>query len=342
MRTNQPSRTRKSPLMAILASLFIGSVSAQASSTPWFDDETQTERIVLPEGYKYPNGITHSPKGRVFVGSVVSGDILEIKPNKKVRVAIPASEQVFAGTSLRFDEVTNILWVASPDFLGVTDSDGNVTRRAHRVAAIDVKKRKVLRIWTMPDQGFCNDIALDGHGGVFISDSIADLVHHIDSPTSELEPYATSSLFSPGELGPAGIVQLANSDLVVGLYSAGELLRVSGNDRSVSRIPLQRSLENPDGIYAINDNKILVLEGGASSGNGKLNLIDFNGDAPYAVHTLVEHIESPLNLTVVDDKVYITESRIRHLLIKDTGLPVPEAFFIREIDLSSNPFYEID
>ncbi|RJE76075.1 hypothetical protein BGP78_13760 [Pseudoalteromonas sp. MSK9-3] len=295
--------------------------------------QPDTQRFDLPSHFKYPNGITHNEDNDIFVGSVVSGDILKISGQREVETFFSGNEEVFAGTSLRYDSETNILWIASPDYLGKKDKTGTVVRRSNRVAAIDVETKSVIRTWIMPNKGFCNDIALDGEGGVYITDSLEDTIHHIESPKSALLAFAQSPLFSPGQLGPAGISLTNSGNLIVGLYSAGHLLEVSSDGNSVDKIELSRTLDNPDGLHVLPNGKLLILEGSPSTGNGKLNLIDLNGEQPYEVITLADNIESPLNLTVINDTAYVTESRIRHLLVNDSILPIPDKFFVREVNL---------
>ena len=78
--------------------------------------------IRLPKDFRYPNGITHSSIGTVYVGSITSGDILQISPNDKgkadIKTFFGGNEEIFAVTTLRLDEPRGILWGSSPDVLG--------------------------------------------------------------------------------------------------------------------------------------------------------------------------------------------------------------------------------
>lgn len=291
--------------------------------------------IELPDGFMYPNGITAAPDGTLFVGSVTSGDIVAIDARESepvARVVFRETPDRFAGTALRFDPLTNLLWVASPDFLG-HEVDGKRVRRPHRIAVVDPSRGNVLWSAAMPDGGFGNDIALDGKGGVFVTDSFRDEIWHLSGPGSSFRSITDDPAFEPGDLGPAGITPLAESELVVGLFSAGELFRVDlsadENEAVVKRLELERPVENPDGLAVGPDGRLLVLEGAVESGNGKLLSVDLTQTAPLDVDVLADGIASPLNLSVLPDgRIAVTEGKIRHLMIDDASLEKPSKFSV--------------
>lgn len=82
------------------------------------------------------------------------------------------------------------------------------------------------------------------------------------------------------------------------------------------------------------DGRLLVLEGAAESGDGKLLAVDLSSPEPHTVDVLLDGIDSPLNLTLTDDSVAITEGQIRHLIVDDPSLTPPETFRVVTIPLS--------
>ncbi len=296
-------------------------------------------RVSLPKHVRYPNGITHSSQGDLYVGSVSNGEIVRLGKDGSHDLVFAASEDIYSVTSLRLDEQTGILWVASPDVRQLQLSNASVksvTKANHRIVAIDLAAKKILQIWDMPKQGFGNDLTLDGQGGVYVSDSINSAVYHLASVDGPMQLMIHSPELVAQPLGPAGITRDPQGELILGLYSEGSLFRVVKHKKrhSLVKLPLTRALENPDGLLALSAGQLLVLEGAMTSGDGKLSVID-SSVSPHTVTTLVSGIESPLNFTLQGSSLYITESRIRQRLLGNSSAPEPTEFFLRVVDISS-------
>ncbi|BAZ12697.1 SMP-30/Gluconolaconase/LRE domain protein [Calothrix sp. NIES-4071] len=292
--------------------------------------------IELPPNFQYPNGIARTSKGTLYVGSVTSGQILRID-SQASKIFFPGSSEIFAATSLRLDEQRGILWGTSPDFLGTKNSKGEIIRRPHRIFAIDTRTGKVLRVIQMPDNGFGNDIALDNNGGVYLTDSSRPRIYYLAPGASQLQVWAENPLFNSKQIGLAGIARRQDGVIIVSMFSSGELFKVTPQAQGVAveKISLTRKLENPDGMQFAQTGKLLVTEGSVTSGNGRLLSIDVVSpkNTPRLVETIGENMESPVNLTVAGNDVWVTESRIRHRLLPGKEKNVPSRFFIRRFNL---------
>lgn len=308
-----------------------------ASLTP----ARKVTRIALPTGFQYPNGIARASNGTLYVGSVTSGNILQVQPNGKIETFFPGSDEIFAANSLRLDEQRGILWGASSDFLGVRGDNGEVTRRPHRIFALDIRTSKVLRVILMPDGGFGNDMAIAPQGGVYVTDSNRPRIYYLAPGAKQLQIWAEDERFRSELIGLAGIARAANGTVVVGLFSDGKLFKVTPSPQGtqVEAISLQRPIENPDGMVFAPDGSLLVLEGAIASGNGRLlrirNILA-PASKPKAIEVLADKIESPANLTVAGREIWLTESRIRHRLLPGKETAVPDRFFIRHFTLPSS------
>jgi hypothetical protein len=71
------------------------------------------------------------------------------------------------------------------------------------------------------------------------------------------------------------------------------------------------------------------------SGELLLTFIDvFSSETkPKPVKTLATNLESPVNLTVAGQEIWVTESRIRHRILPGREKEIPNRFFIRRFML---------
>lgn len=102
----------------------------------------------------------------------------------------------------------------------------------------------------------------------------------------------------------------------------------------MSEVRLPRRLENPDGMRFAPDGRLLVLEGAASSGDGRVVRIDVLGKAsgPRRIEVLASGLETPVNLTVdAQGRVWVTEARLRDRLLHGASAKVPDAFWVTEL-----------
>lgn len=306
------------------------------------------ERLHIPAGLDFLNGIARRSDGALLVGTMRSGRIAQIESEKPSTWFVAESgEEVFAGAALRYDASRGLLWGTSTDVFPAKDSDGTPVRQRARLFARDGHTGRLVRSIEVPEGAFANDLALSPDGAVYITDSFGPSILRF-RPNADVpfERYVESPLLdASGEgLGPAGIARAPDGTLVIGLYGPGHLVRVrppqgERGAPAVDRIALPRRLENPDGIAllrpragaasqlladeaTVESTVLLVLEGAADSGDGRLLRITLNGPLsgprPLSgrIDTLAIGMTGPVNLTtasdgVSPDTVWVTESGVQ-------------------------------
>jgi hypothetical protein len=311
---------------AIAISLFIPHPIAAKELAP----------IELPAVFQYPNGIARASNGILYVGSVTSGQILQIAPNGKIETLFSGNDEVFAATSLRLDEPRGILWGTSPDFLA-TQPNSKTSPRPHRIFAIDVRSGKLKQVIQMPDRGFGNDIAVDAKGGVYLTDSSRPRILYLPLGATEFQTWVEDDrLQFQGQVGLAGIAMNSNGSAIVNQFSDGKVFQITSQTQgraTIEEVILERPLENPDGMQFASDGLLLITEGAVKSGNGRLLQIDLSAPNPKPIKVLAENLISPVNLTTARNKVWVTESQIRHRLLPGEENKVPDRFFVRRFTL---------
>ncbi len=330
------------PALALALGLSLGVVvAADAAQVEVLDP------IALPSGFLYPNGITQAPDGTLFVGSVVSGEIVTVGDQGVARFDAQ-DPSVFAGTALRMDANARRVWGSSPDFLGVEQPDGSIHRRAHRIFARDVDTGVVDLVMLVPDAGFANDIAIGADGTLFITDTSIPRILTLPPGANRLSVLLWDGrLASDGEgvdgIGAAGIAIAADGQsLLVGLYGAGTVFAIedTGSGNMEARpIELQRPLENPDGFTIDRNGNLLLVEGSVASGNGRLTrIVDPLSAGPRPVETLVDDLDIPVNLLIdaADPSlVYVTESGLGHRFTDSRRADnPPDVFYVRRYRLN--------
>lgn len=262
---------------------------------------------------------------------------MRIAPDGKTETFFPGNDQIFAATALRLDESRGILWGSSPDFLGTRSPSGETVRRPPRLFAINTRSREVLRVILMPEGGFGNDIALDSQGGVYITDSTLARIHYLASGTTHLQTWVADERFRDDRIGLAGIARRSDGVLIVGHYSNGQLFKVTPQPQEQPRvevIPLERRLENPDGMQFAPDGSLILTEGAFEDGNGRLLRINvFAPTDQKPIETLATDLKSPVNLTLAGQEVWVTESQLRHRLRPGQAAAVPDRFFVHRFKL---------
>jgi sugar lactone lactonase YvrE len=287
--------------------------------------------IDLPDGFRYPNGIAVTADGTLFVGSVTAGTIVRQRRGGPWEPWFDGNADVFAGTALRLDAGRGLLWLASPDFL----AEGRPAR-PHRVAAIDIATRRVVRSLAMPDRGFGNDIAIEPGGAMLMTDSYNGRLLRLPPGGDAFEIVIEDARLKGPDgtgIGAAGIALAADRRIILGNYGTG-LLFVLENGM-LRTFDLPRAIVNPDGLALTAAGDLILLEGDAAGGNGRVHRIrDPFAPGRRVLELIADGLESPVNLTVqLDGVVWVTEARIRHRLLPSANLPVPDRFRVLHVDI---------
>src|SRR5262249_2028359 len=125
------------------------------------DARSEASSLIVPGDNFFPESIAATPAGTLFVGSVVTGEILRFPHGSTTaETFVPAG--VNSGTVGVFaDMVRGVLWACGVDL---------TCQRPTALRAFDLRTGTLRATYELPGRGVCADIAL-AHGDVYITDT---------------------------------------------------------------------------------------------------------------------------------------------------------------------------
>jgi len=212
-------------------------------------------------------------------------------------------------TGVFADDTSGTLWACSNDLsaLGGPSSSGD-SRSA--LKGFDLRTGAAKRSVPLPEpHSFCNDIAVDAGGAVYVTDSANPTVLRLPGGASEFEVFATNPQFAPPQPNSAGLDGIAfGSDgaLYVTTYAAGGFFRIAVEKGRAGRvIKLQgRAVGLPDGLRPLGRNSFLLVEGA-----GTLDRVEVDGDE-FRVAPLRAGFRTPTSVTRVGSVAWVSEGQM--------------------------------
>ena len=270
----------------------------------------ETLSIALPGLRAFPESLTSTADGTLFIGRVGDGGIIRANARSgEVAVFVPprASESrsilgVFA------DERANLLWACSNDLSAFGGPRGGDSRSA--LKGFDLRTGVPKRSVPLPGaHAFCNDIAVDARGAIYVTDSAGPSVLKLSPGASAFAVFATSPQFSPpeGGIGLDGIAFGRDGNLYVTTYTAGGLFRVdvkAGRADGVTKLHGGSPLTRPDALRSLGENTFLLIEGA-----GTLDRVSITGDT-FAAVPIRGGFREPTSVTQVEATAWVSEGQL--------------------------------
>jgi len=277
---------------------------------PSFSDE-----VLYLEDNFFPEGITVSENGDIYVGSLKENKIVKIPNGKKnFEEFIPsASNGLLSVIGIIADDYNKILWACSSN-PGVTNypSDNPVSLKA-----FDLNTGESLQSYKFPNGGFCNDITLDSNGNIYVTDSFNPRILRLNKSQSRLETWFENDAFKGEGFNLNGITFIDNHIYTVKMNS-GELFKIgvadNGKPFNFTKIDLPRPLNAPDGIKAIDKNNLLVVENKGSLTN--INLLD-----PITLKILKDNLDTPTTVAIKGKTAWVLQAQFGHLFGDEKDIP---------------------
>lgn len=286
------------------------------------DDVTpQPDEIMLPGATYYPESLSADADGTLYVGSLVTGQVVAFADGEtEGTVVVGASSGVtgVAGVAVRGNE----LWLCSIDtaFQRQTEVRSFTLEGAARAT------------YRLGSNQFCNDLAFDAAGALYVTDSFNGTVLRLAPGGSALEPWLENAALAPAMRGGFGLDGLAVVDgaVFVNKFDTGGLYRIAigadGAAGPAQPITVTPALTAPDGMRALDHRTLLVAEG-----SGRLTKVKIDGVTATAT-ALATDLDQPTGVTVARGSAWVVEGQLARLFAMPAQPPnLP--FAVRRVDL---------
>lgn len=295
-------RVRCSPQLATLA--LVVSVSVQAATR-------KVESIPVPGARAFPESITSTSEGFLFVGRVGDGGIVRVKPRTAESTVFvqPGAAGSRSILGVFADEASSTLWACSND-LSALGGPAAGSDTGSELKGFDLKTGLGKRSVSLPgSHAFCNDITVDAQGSVYITDSAHPTILKLSPHATTFEVFAQDSAFAPpqGGAGLDGIAFGSDGNLYVTTYTAGELVRVEvkdGRAGHVTTLSGARHLKLPDALRPLGNDSFLLIEG-----SGSLDRVVIQGDA-FAVTPIQGGFATPTSVARIGTTAWVSEGQL--------------------------------
>ncbi len=263
----------------------------------------QQNEIVIDDKRAFPESLTSTNDGTIFLGSFVHGTVYRALPGAtKATPWIPAGPaDLIRGVGVFAHEPSQTLWVCSAD----PDPKNNTTI----LRAFDLQTAALKGRYPFPGGGFCNDIEVLRDGTTLATDTRGGRILALKPGATELAVWAED----PKWAGIDGIALLSDGSVLFNNVRQNQLVRVAtktdGTAGEATQLELSQPIDGPDGMRALSDGRIVLAE----NRGGKIDVVRVAGNKAQ-IETIKDGFKLNLTaVTVVGDTVWAIETKFAYL-----------------------------
>ena len=302
------------PMLATAVVALLTLATGASAGSPALPALQAAGHITFTAQETYPESVTFSASTQRFlVSSVRHGTIGTVTADGRYAPFI-TDKTLVSSVGLVVDDARNVLWVANAD-PGAGDRTQPATQgKLAGVATYDATSGKPLAYYDLGSLSagshFANDIALDGDGGAYVTDSFAPVIYRIDAH-GKASIYARDARFHTADgFNLNGIAWHPDGYLLVGKYNSGELFRVSTRDPAdIQPVQLPEALKGADGFQLLDSQHLIVVQN--LGADRTVELVSTDG---WKTATLARQLKSiasmPTAATRIGNQVYVLNGRL--------------------------------
>jgi sugar lactone lactonase YvrE len=273
------------------------------------------DQVALPGDRVFPESLTSTSDGTLFIGSFAEGGILKVKPgaDKAEAWIKPGANNSRSTFGVLADEKSNTLLVCSNDTSGF-GVPGPSGPKGSALKAFDLTTGAAKGSTPLPgDATLCNDIALGLDGSAYVTDSFNPHILRLRPGGHEFEVWANDPRFGAPRKGAGldGIAIGSDGAVYVNTFTPGGLFKVAvadGKAGEVTTLQTSRKITLPDSLRSYGNNKFLMIEGA-----GSLDLVTIDGGTA-KIETIKDGFSGPVSVTQVGSTAWVAEGQLGHLL----------------------------
>lgn len=312
--------SRLNAARAAMAALGLGLATCAAGAA-------EPAAIQLP--VPYPESVTSTSEGVLYVSSFGDGGVLKIAPGSSpVPLFKPGEHSTRSTFGVLADEKSGTLWVASNDISAIGVKGPSDVEGAW-VKGFDLKSGTLKFSAKLPaSPATANDFAVGDDGTLYVTNVLGPQIFQLKPDAKAFEIFVEDDRLKGGL---DGVAFDESGALIVNTFMAGELFRIDmkvGKAGAITKLKTSRPLKHPDGLRAVAGGFLMV------EGAGPLSRVTITGDE--AKVETIKDFAGPTGLTVVGDTVWVAEGQLGYLTEPSLKGKPPPSFQLRAIPLSKD------
>ncbi|MES5489096.1 hypothetical protein QMZ05_40670, partial [Bradyrhizobium sp. INPA03-11B] len=265
----------------------------------------------------FPESVTSTSDGTLYVGSFNHGGVTKISGGKAEQLVKPGAADSRSTLGVLADEKSGTLYVCSNDISAMGVAGPSDTKGAW-LKTFDLKSGAPKGSFALSDpKSFCNDIVVGADGTAYVSDSFAPFVYSLKPGSTALATFATDPQLAPAKdgVGLDGIAIGADGNLYVTTFIPAKLFKIEmkdGKAGAVTELKPSRPLDHADALRAHGSGFLLI------EGNGKLDKVTVKGGEA-TIDTIKDGLAEPVSVTQVGDVGWVAEGKLSYVIGENKG-----------------------
>jgi sugar lactone lactonase YvrE len=266
--------------------------------------------ISIPGTRIFPESITSSSDGTLYIGSVGQAQIYRVAPGAAsaevfIQPGTGGMKQIFGVLA---DEASGTLWACSNQL--ADGPPGAAPPGPSALHSFELASGAAKASYPLPAGAMCNDIAVAPNGDAYATDTSGMRVMRLPVGAGALEAWSP-----PGAFGEPGAVldgiAVVGGRVIVNTLRTNKLFAVEvgadGKAGAVKELALSAPLGGPDGMRTYGGDGVLVTY--SADNVGKIQHVTIGGDAATVID-VKDGLDGPVSVTAVGNTGYALEGQL--------------------------------